>query len=78
MAVTDEHELSPELMKILACPICLAAVKQDGDFLVCTGCGTRYRIEEGGIPNMLIEEAVLPEGVSSYKEIEGWKQRQSR
>lgn len=30
-----------------------------GDFLVCTVCGYRYRVEDG-IPNMLWEDAIPP------------------
>ena len=46
-------------MSILACPVDKAQVVQDGEKLVCTKCGRRYRIEDG-IPVMLIEEAELP------------------
>ncbi len=52
----EEGALEAELLKILACPKCKAAVEQEGDRLVCVKCGLRYRIEEG-IPIMLIDEA---------------------
>jgi uncharacterized protein YbaR (Trm112 family) len=52
----EEEALDAELLKILACPKCKAAVEQEGDRLVCVKCGLRYRIEEG-IPIMLIDEA---------------------
>lgn len=55
-AGTEEGALEAELLKILACPKCKAAVEQEGDRLVCVKCGLRYRIEEG-IPIMLIDEA---------------------
>lgn len=75
MAEPRRPIIDPELLEILACPIDLARVELQGERLVCTRCGTKYRIEEGGIPNMLIEEAELPPGVTSHTEIEGWKER---
>jgi uncharacterized protein YbaR (Trm112 family) len=47
--------ISPELLEILVCPIDKQKVRLEGDELVCTACGHRYRIE-GGIPNMLVDE----------------------
>jgi uncharacterized protein YbaR (Trm112 family) len=55
-------KINPELIEILACPQCRAAVRENGDFLECTNaeCGLRYPVRDG-IPIMLIEEAVKPE-----------------
>ena len=53
--------IDPRLLEILACPLCKAAVKLEGERLVCAQCGRRYPIREG-IPVMLIEEAELPQG----------------
>jgi uncharacterized protein YbaR (Trm112 family) len=47
--------ISPELFAILVCPIDKQAVRAEGDELVCTSCGRRYKIENG-IPNMLVDE----------------------
>lgn len=47
--------ISPELLAILVCPIDKQPVKNEGDELVCTSCGRRYKIENG-IPNMLVDE----------------------
>ena len=49
------------LLDILACPKCKAAVKLEGDRLVCQNavCGLRYPIRNG-IPIMLIDEAEKP------------------
>ena len=44
--------LPESLLAILVCPVDHAALRQDGDSLVCTACGTVYPIEDG-IPNML-------------------------
>ena len=53
--------IDPHLLEILACPACKAAVRQDGERLVCTACGRRYPIRDG-IPVMLIEETEQPNG----------------
>lgn len=47
------------LLEVLACPVDKASVRKEGDRLVCTQCGRRYRIEPD-YPNMLPEEAELP------------------
>jgi uncharacterized protein YbaR (Trm112 family) len=47
--------ISQELLDILVCPIDKASLRLDGEELVCTVCGHRYKIE-GGIPNMLVDE----------------------
>ena len=57
-----------ELLDILACPIGKAPLKLEGNVLICTSCGTRYRIEDD-IPIMLIEEAELPVGVKSVEDV---------
>ncbi len=75
MAENPHARIDPELLEILACPIDLGKLELAGDRLVCTRCATKYRVEEGGIPNMLIEEAELPPGVASYEDLEGWQQR---
>ncbi len=48
--------IDPQLLEILACPLCKTAVKLEGERLVCVQCGRRYPIRDG-IPVMLIEEA---------------------
>ena len=49
------------LLDILACPACRAAVRVEGDRLVCTNpaCGLRYPVRDG-IPVMLVDEAERP------------------
>ncbi len=53
--------IDKELLEILACPKCKAAVKETGDKIVCTNasCGLRYPVRDG-IPVMLIDEAEKP------------------
>ncbi len=53
--------LDPELLRILACPVCVAPLQQAADRLVCTACGRRYPIRQG-IPVLLIDEAEAPAG----------------
>ncbi len=55
-------QISRDLMKILACPKCKAAVVQAGNSIRCTNrnCGLVYPVRDG-IPVMLIEEASKPE-----------------
>jgi hypothetical protein len=52
--------LDPELLKILACPLCKAEVKLTADEkgLKCLRCHRVYRIEDD-IPVMLIDEASI-------------------
>jgi uncharacterized protein YbaR (Trm112 family) len=60
--------IPPDLLEILRCPLGKAPLRLEGDALVCTRCGLTYRIEDG-IPNMLVDEAALPPGVSDLKQV---------
>ncbi|HUQ16592.1 MAG TPA: Trm112 family protein [Candidatus Saccharimonadales bacterium] len=51
--------IDPTLLEILACPADHAAVREEGDRLICTSCGRRYPVRDG-IPVMLIDEAERP------------------
>ncbi len=55
-----------ELLEILVCPLGKKPLRLEGETLVCTSCGARFKIEDG-IPNMLMDEATLPEGVGDIK-----------
>lgn len=68
-------KVSKELLEILVCPLGHEKLSLEGDFLVCVRCGVRFRIEEEGIPNMLIEDAVLPEGISDISQLPCQKER---
>ncbi len=50
--------IDPELLKILACPVCKHDLKLKGNELVCVGCGRRYPIKNG-IPYLLPPELSL-------------------
>ncbi|HEY3249870.1 MAG TPA: Trm112 family protein [Ignavibacteria bacterium] len=71
--------LNPENLTMLACPLGkkeLKLVRGDSfgkeDFLVCTNCGVKYLIVEE-IPFLLIDDAILPEGISSPDELKCMK-----
>ena len=64
----ETHQLAPEFLEMLVCPMGKEDLKLENDTLVCTRCGPIFRIEDG-IPILLIEEAKLPEGVSSLEEL---------
>lgn len=51
--------MDPELLNLLACPVCKTGVRLDAIQLVCVQCQRRYPIRDG-IPVMLVEEAELP------------------
>jgi uncharacterized protein len=49
--------IDPELLTLLACPSDdHAPLREEGDSLVCTFCGSRFPIDDG-IPVLLIDEA---------------------
>lgn len=48
--------IDPELLNILACPICKKEIELESDFLVCKVCRKRYPIKDG-IPVMIVEES---------------------
>lgn len=52
----------------LCCPACYGKLMQVSNRLTCTVCGTKYTIEDQ-IPNMVLEEAELPEGVTTVEEL---------
>jgi len=51
--------LDPRLLEILACPLCKAPVREEGERVVCVQCRRRYPVRDG-IPVMLVEEAEVP------------------
>ena len=61
--------ISEDLLALLVCPLGKAPLRREGESLVCTRCGPRFSINDG-IPNMLIEEAALPENCPALSELE--------
>jgi uncharacterized protein len=65
-----------ELLDMLVCPMGKAELRLEGNVLICTRCGPRFRIEDD-IPIMLIEEAELPEGIASADQLPCMKEHQT-
>lgn len=68
---------SEDLLALLVCPMGKAPLRLEGRTLVCTRCGPRFAINDD-IPNMLIEEAQLPEGCGSLADLECVKSGQAK
>lgn len=58
----------PELLKILVCPVGKKELKHDGNYLVCTCCGLKFPFVDD-IPVLIVEEAILPEGIDSLNDL---------
>jgi len=59
--------IDAQLLDILVCPLTRSKLRQEGDFLIAEkpeGAGLRYPVREQ-IPILLVDEAVLPEGIAS-------------
>jgi uncharacterized protein YbaR (Trm112 family) len=48
--------IDPKLLEILACPVCKAPLRLEGESLVCTQTEVRYPIEDD-IPILLADRA---------------------
>jgi uncharacterized protein len=53
--------LKPQLLEVLACPVCIAPVRElpDDRGIECSACGRVYPVRDG-FPVMLPEEATPP------------------
>jgi len=64
------EEMIPEdVLARFRCPLTRSAVRQEGAWLVAekpAGAGLRYPIK-GGIPQLLMDQAQLPDGVESLE-----------
>ena len=61
---------SEDLLALLVCPLDQKSrLIHEGDMLVCTRCGPKFAIRDD-IPNMLIEEATLPDGCATLADLE--------
>jgi uncharacterized protein YbaR (Trm112 family) len=63
--------IRPELLEQLRCPLDPnhARLDETPAGLVCQRCRLTFPIREGDIPCMLVEEARLPEGCASLKDL---------
>jgi uncharacterized protein len=59
-----DNKLDERLVSRLCCPLTRSRLRQEGAWLIAEVGGLAYPIRDG-IPVMLVEEARLPEGVTS-------------
>jgi len=64
--------IDPEMLKDLVCPLGKYELKAEGDYLICANCGVKFPVIDN-IPVLLIDEAILPEGVNSPAELKCMK-----
>jgi uncharacterized protein len=53
----EKNVISQDLLNILICPACGAAVREKENTIECTDCKNRYPVEDG-IPVMLVDKAI--------------------
>lgn len=60
--MNDQPLIEPSLLAIMQCPACTGELSERhvDPALVCGSCGRAYAVVDG-IPNMIVEEATLPE-----------------
>ncbi len=63
--------MTAEMLELLVCPVTHSRLRQEGEFLVAERGGLKYAVKDG-IPILLPEQAILPEGVATLEE---FKQR---
>lgn len=64
--------IKAEILQELVCPAGKFPLKAEGEYLVCTNCGAKFPVKEG-IPVLLLDDAVLPEGITDYKKLNCFK-----
>jgi uncharacterized protein len=60
--------IAQHLLEVLRCPLGKAKLKEENNFLICTSCGLKFPVKDG-IPVLILDEAVLPEGMGSISEV---------
>ena len=60
--------MNNKLLKDIVCPIGKKVLQSESGYLVCTYCGVKFPVRED-IPVLLIEEAVLPDGIYSIEDL---------
>ncbi|QQE09971.1 Trm112 family protein [Planctomycetota bacterium] len=61
------HTIDPKILNVLVCPLTRSKLMLEGDHLVAEKGGLKYHIRDG-IPILLAEKAVLPDGINSLEE----------
>lgn len=65
--------IDKKLLEILVCPIGKKPVTLQDGYLVCS-CGVKYPVVDD-IPVMLIDEAIMPEGVTEIEQLPCMKKK---
>ncbi|MGA2667673.1 MAG: Trm112 family protein [Ignavibacteria bacterium] len=61
--------IDPKVLETIRCPLGKKELKaEDENTLVCTNCGMKFPIIDG-VPVLLLDQAKLPEGVTSISEL---------
>ena len=60
--------MDKEWLAILRCPVTREKLREEGEWLVSEGTGVKYPIRDG-VPVLLLDEAVVPNGVGSVEEL---------
>jgi uncharacterized protein YbaR (Trm112 family) len=63
-----DNAFDERLVEMLRCPLTHSRLRKEGDWLIAEDGGLAYPIRDG-IPVLLVEEAKLPEGVTSLDEL---------
>ncbi len=55
----SNFDVDKELLDVLVCPKCKGPLeyRKDEHALICHNCKLKFKILEGGIPDMLLEDA---------------------
>lgn len=61
--------IDQKLLDILVCPLGKAPLKLEGNMLICTRCGPKFSFSREGYPNLVIEDAELPEGCNGIDKL---------
>jgi uncharacterized protein YbaR (Trm112 family) len=59
--------MDQQLLEVVVCPVTRSKLRVEGEFLISEVGGIKYPIKDG-IPVLIAEQAVLPEGITSLEE----------
>jgi uncharacterized protein YbaR (Trm112 family) len=60
--------IDEKMLESLRCPIGKSPLRYKDNLLVCSSCGLIFSIIDG-IPDLLIDDASLPEGIKNTSEL---------
>ena len=61
------HPIDPKILNILVCPLTRSKLTLEGDCLIAEKGGLKYPVHDG-VPILLVEKAILPEGIKTLDE----------